>query len=155
MELPLDRSKWFVFLILLVCMNCSVFGQVTTGHADKDTSYRLNISHTLPEFKGGMTRLTRIIEENMEYPKQDRKAGIGGRVVTQFVVDTFGKVVDIKVIEGVSPDIDKEAVRLVGLLKNWIPGTQAGKKVNVLFTLPMTFSPSKRPKKDISTTKNE
>ena len=50
-----------------------------------------------------------------------------------------GSVGDVEVIRGVSPGIDKEAVRVIKLLPSFKPGTQQGKAVRVYYNIPLTF----------------
>ncbi|MEA4904650.1 MAG: energy transducer TonB, partial [Petrimonas sp.] len=50
-----------------------------------------------------------------------------------------GSLSDIQIVRGVDPSLDKEAVRLIGSMPAWIPGTQRGNKVRVKYTLPVTF----------------
>lgn len=61
-------------------------------------------------------------------------------MVIQFIVDKKGKLLDQKVLKGVSTEIDAEALRVVGLMPQWQPGLQKGQKVNVKFILPIRFS---------------
>ncbi|MBK8965115.1 MAG: energy transducer TonB [Saprospiraceae bacterium] len=88
-----------------------------------------------------------LINENLEYPESALENRIGGKVIVRFVVDTTGNATDIEVLQGVSADIDQEAVRLVGLLNNWTPGTVDGKKTRVRIQIPLTFSPDDKWKK--------
>lgn len=97
----------------------------------------------LPEFPGGMSGMSRIIEDHMEYPKTALKEGIGGRVIVGFTIDTTGSVQDIHILKGIRDDLDQEAMRLVGLLRKWKPAMVNDKKVKVKFTLPLTFYPEK------------
>lgn len=61
-----------------------------------------------------------------------------GIVITQFNVDTLGKVTDIKIVEGLRNDIDNEVLRIINLLDiGWTSVTQMGKKIDVLMTLPV------------------
>ena len=64
---------------------------------------------------------------------------IQGRVVVQFVVTSTGKIGEVKVVRSKDPDLDKEAVRVVKSLPNFIPGKMNGQAVNVWYTLPITF----------------
>lgn len=134
------------FLIALTSIHICAFGQTadTTRQRELDA---LKIKETLPEFPGGQERMLKILEDSMRYPKDALENRIGGKVVTQFVVDTSGHVVNIRVLQGVRPDLDNEAIRLIGLLDGWTPGTSDGKKVRVQYTLPMTFYPDNRWKK--------
>ena len=50
-----------------------------------------------------------------------------------------GKVRDVKVLRGVDPYLDKEAVRVIMSMPKWIPGKQNGKAVSVKYTIPVMF----------------
>lgn len=90
-----------------------------------------------PAFPGGEAAMNKFINENFEYPEISREMGEQGKVFVQFVVYADGKIKDVKVIKGVSPAIDKEAVRVVKKMPAWSPGEQAGKKVNVRYIIPI------------------
>lgn len=55
------------------------------------------------------------------------KKGTQGRVTVQFVVEKDGSIANAKVLRGVDPDLDKEAVRVVSVMPKWKPGTQKEK----------------------------
>lgn len=85
--------------------------------------------------------MRKFIAENLVYPESAQKAGIEGKAYLQFVVGTDGKLTDIKVMRGVAdcPECDAEAVRVVRLMPNWIPGKNAGKPVKSYYNLPIAF----------------
>ena len=56
-----------------------------------------------------------------------------------FVVDTDGKITDAHVHEGVHPELDAEAVRVVMKSPKWEPGKKDGKPVRVNYTMPVMF----------------
>jgi len=58
-----------------------------------------------------------------------RESGINGRVFVTFVVETDGRVTDIKVLRGIGGGCDEEAVRVVKNMPKWDPGKQRGKPV--------------------------
>lgn len=63
-----------------------------------------------------------------------------GRAIVQFIVDKEGNIVQPKVVRGVDPYLDKEALRVVGLMPKWEPGElDDGTKVAVRFTIPVMF----------------
>jgi TonB family protein len=93
----------------------------------------------MPEFPGGQDSLRRFIAKSVEYPVEAAKKGIQGKVYVTFVVGKDGVVKNAKIIRGVSPMLDKEALRVINSLPNWVPGEQRGVKVNVAFTLPISF----------------
>lgn len=55
------------------------------------------------------------------------KKGTQGRVTVQFVVEKDGSIANAKVLRGVDPELDKEAVRVVSVMPKWKPGTQKEK----------------------------
>ena len=58
----------------------------------------------------------------------------------EFVIDTDGAVVDVAILRGVHPLLDNEAIRVVQLFPDSIPGQQRGKPVKVRYRLPMNFA---------------
>ncbi|MBO5314623.1 MAG: energy transducer TonB [Prevotella sp.] len=92
-----------------------------------------------PQFPGGMAALNSWLRDNMEYPVVAAEAGIQGRVVVQFVVEKDGSVSGAHVVRSVDPALDREALRVVSKMPNWIPGKQNGSAVRVKYTVPVTF----------------
>lgn len=92
-----------------------------------------------PEFPGGMSELMKFLAKSIKYPVIAQENGIQGRVVCSFVVNRDGSIVDIQVMRGVDPSLDKEAVRVIGTMPKWKPGEQRGKPVRVRFILPVQF----------------
>ena len=92
-----------------------------------------------PSFPGGQAALMQWLHENIKYPVIAAENGIEGRVIVQFIVSKTGSISDVRVVRGVDPSLDKEAVRVVSNMPNWTPGRQNGTTVNVRFTLPVTF----------------
>ena len=92
-----------------------------------------------PEFPGGAAALMKYLRDNINYPVIAQENGISGRVICEFVVNRDGTIVDAKVLRGVDPSLDKEALRVVNSMPKWNPGEQRGKPVRVRFTLPVQF----------------
>ncbi len=91
------------------------------------------------EFPGGMDELMKFLSKNIEYPEIAQGNGIQGRVIVSFVVEKDGKPSQVKVVRGVDPALDKEAVRVIKSMPAWKPGKQHGKAVRQRFTLPVVF----------------
>ncbi|MGL4908347.1 MAG: energy transducer TonB [Bacteroidales bacterium] len=89
---------------------------------------------------GGVDAFRRWIGENMKYPEVAAENGIQGRVIMQFTVATDGRVVNVKVLRGIDPALDKEAVRVITSSPKWSPGKQRNKPVRILYTLPVIFT---------------
>jgi protein TonB len=94
---------------------------------------------TEPEFPGGKQAMYQFIIKNVKYPQLAVDSNISGNVYVQFVVDTVGKISDVKVARGVHYLLDAEAVRVVKSMPNWIPGKIRGKAVKVRYYLPINF----------------
>jgi len=87
----------------------------------------------------GEVELRKHIAKNIEYPEIARENGIQGKVYISFVVNSKGKVTNVKVARGIDASLDKEAIRVVKNLPNFSPGKQRGKPVRVSFTVPINF----------------
>ena len=106
---------------------------------EEDAHVIFEVVETAPSFPGGMTALNQFLSRNIVYPIIAQENGIQGRVILQFVVNTDGSIVDIVVVRGVDPSLDREAIRVVQSMPRWTPGEQRGRKVRVRFTLPVNF----------------
>ena len=69
----------------------------------------------------------------------DPESDASGRVIVQFVIGKDGTVKDPKVVRGIDPELDEEALRLVRNMPKWKPGKQKGVVVNVKYVLPVMF----------------
>jgi TonB family protein len=107
------------------------------NQTDKDKIY--TVIEKMPQFPGGETELLKYIGKNLKYPVEAQQKGIQGRIIVRFVVNKTGKVENAEVIRGLYPAIDKEGLRVINSLPDWVPGEQKGEKVSVWYTLPITF----------------
>lgn len=99
------------------------------------------VCEEMPEYPGGADSLRADLVRSIKYPVEASKKGIQGKVYITFVVDEKGKIDNAKVIRGVDPMLDKEALRVVSSLdKAWTPGKEKGKPVKVSYTLPVNFA---------------
>lgn len=81
------------------------------------------------------------IQENFMYPEEALVNEIEGNVWVSFVINTNGYVDNVKVTgPKYGESLKKEAVRIVSLLPNFIPGKQNGNVANVEYTFPMSFT---------------
>ena len=102
----------------------------------------------MPEFPGGQDSLYKFLGTNIVYPKEAKENGIEGKVFVGFTVEKDGSISEVKIIRGVHPLLDEEAVRLVESFPKWKPGKQKGELVRVSYSLPMSFGLSKKDTKD-------
>ena len=92
-----------------------------------------------PQYPGGIDGLMSFLSQNIIYPPTAAESNIQGRVVIKFVVTKDGSVANPEIVKSVDPSLDAEALRVVGLLKGFTPGVFNGEKVNVWYTLPISF----------------
>lgn len=97
-----------------------------------------DIIEDLPEFPGGSKKLFEYLMENTHYPDEPELCA-QGRVVVTFIVETDGSLSDVKVIRGIHPLFDEEAVRVVKSMPKWKPGKQNGEPVRVKYSVPVFF----------------
>ena len=97
------------------------------------------VVENMPEFPGGLNACLKFLADHVAYPKEAAEKKIQGRVIVQFVVMKDGSITNARVIRSVDPLLDAEALRVIGLMPKWKPGTQRGQAVNVKFTMPITF----------------
>lgn len=92
-------------------------------------------------FQGGdFTKFQKWIHDNLKYPPNAKEKGISGKVYVQFVVNTAGEVVDVKVVRSANPLLDEEAVRVVKSSPKWEPAKFKGDKSKQQFTMPIAFA---------------
>ncbi len=89
-----------------------------------------------PDFPGGLEKFYKFVANNYRTPEED---GLKGKVFVTFVVEKDGSLTDIKVIRDIGFGTGKEAIRVLKSSPRWNPGEQNGKKVRVLYSLPITI----------------
>ncbi|MDD6052455.1 MAG: energy transducer TonB [Candidatus Cryptobacteroides sp.] len=93
-----------------------------------------------PSFQGGdANQFSKWVNSKLVYPEIAKENGVQGRVTLQFTVNADGTVSNVKVLRGVDPALDKEAVRVVSMSPKWKPGKQRDRAVKVTYTFPVIF----------------
>ena len=93
-----------------------------------------------PSFQGGDANMfSKWVNQRLVYPEIAKENGVQGRVTLQFTVEKDGSVTKVKVLRGVDPSLDKEAVRVVSMSPKWKPGKQRDRAVPVTYTFPVIF----------------
>lgn len=93
-----------------------------------------------PTFQGGdANQFSKWVNQRLVYPEIAKENGVQGRVTLQFTVNSDGSVSNVKVLRGVDPALDKEAVRVVSSSPKWKPGKQRDRAVKVTYTFPVIF----------------
>lgn len=106
---------------------------------ENDNPLNWRVVEELPEFPGGMVEFMKWLTKNLKYPPMARSRNIQGKVVVQFVINKDGTICDAKVLKSVDASLDREALRVVGLMPKWSPGKQNGAPCRTLFVIPIIF----------------
>lgn len=93
-----------------------------------------------PDFPGGMQEFYNYLAKNYKVPNVK---GLKGKVFVSFVIEKDGSVTDIKVIRDIGHGTGAEAIRVLENCPAWIPGEQDGRKVRVLYSLPISIELAK------------
>jgi TonB family protein len=93
-----------------------------------------------PSFpNGGESAFWQYLKNNVRYPEAAKAAGTEGVVKIAFLIDEKGSVSNIFVEEGVSPEINAEAVRLIKNMPRWVPGQMGNNTLRASYTIPIIF----------------
>jgi TonB family protein len=84
------------------------------------------------------------VYQYLKYPAEAIRDGIQGKVMVDFVIGKDGKVTDVRVVKGVSEELDAEALRIVSASPKWKPGRMNGNKVRTSLTIPVEFKLEKK-----------
>lgn len=91
--------------------------------------------------------LEQWVYQYLKYPASAVQDGVQGRVMVEFIINKDGKVSDVRVVKGVSEELDAEAVKVVAASPKWKPGKVNGEKVRCSMTVPVEFRLEKKSSK--------
>lgn len=92
-----------------------------------------------PYFPNGSEVLGQFIGALIRYPEEALKNNIKGKVIIEFTIIEDGSTIDFNVIKGLGFGCEQEAIRVLKLLPDWVPGYQRGKPVRTKHQIPITF----------------
>lgn len=124
---------------------------VEVGEMEEEEIVPFAVIEHVPVFPGCETLTTeeerkecfnRKVQEHVrntfKYPPAALEMNITGKVFVQFVIDSKGRVTNIKK-RGPDRLLEKEAVRIIAALPQVKPGIQRGKAVRVTYAIPISF----------------
>jgi periplasmic protein TonB len=93
-----------------------------------------------PEFPGGYTAVQAYFFKNQHYPEAALLSGVRGNTIVSFIINEQGFVEDARVVSGIDPQLDMEAIRLVKMMPQWKPGYYKGKPIACMLVMPVNFA---------------
>lgn len=131
--------KHFIFTaILTLVLNLCSRSQVINNVNRTDSSKTMTSTHA--QFPGGPQGLMNFINKNKHYASYaDRDNGVG-IVNVSFVIQKDGTIGDtVDVTKPLNEFYNKEAIRIIKSMPNWIPATINGEATRTKFSLPIKF----------------
>lgn len=116
-----------------------LFETVHEAREEVDTAKIHMVVEEQPIFPGGYEAMKAFLDNNVSYPESAKKLGVKGTVYVTVIIGRDGRLSDIRTLRGIHPACDKEAVRVITAMPNWIPGKQNNQPVKVRFYLPVRF----------------
>lgn len=118
-----------------------IFANDETGiileEAEEEEIY--SVVEVPPSYTGGEEKLMEYLTTNISYPDKAKEKMIEGIVYISFIVNEDGSISDVKVLKSLESSCDKEALRVVKNMPNWIPGKMKNTEVPVQYNLPIKF----------------
>ena len=120
------------------CLRDQVRDQVRAQEVDNEDASIYNTAgiEVKPDFPGGLEKFYEFMGKNFQVPEEE---GLKGKIFVTFVVEKDGSLSDIKVLRDIGYGTGKEAIRVLKACPRWVPGEQNGKKVRVLYSLPISI----------------
>jgi len=91
------------------------------------------------DYESSITDYKKFLRENIHYPEQALQLKQQGRVYINFFIDANGKVYDSKILNGVTDEIDNEAMRVIKLYK-WPKPRYKGEEIILRLNAPVKFT---------------
>ena len=109
-----------------------------------DSDEVLTVSMSKVEVKptfndGNANSFVKWVNERLTYPDKAKEKQLEGRVTLQFSIEPDGSLTGAKVLRGVDPILDNEALKVVSQSPKWTPGYINGKPVRVTYVFPVIF----------------
>lgn len=145
MDFPFRKLKMLMILPLITLVYAAFAKEQYIEYPDNKAPINTNLQGSfiqyeqMPQFPGGEKEMVKFIKSNLKYPDMARKTGVSGTVIINFIVQSDGKISNIKAIRGIGSGCDEEAVRIFRLMPDWIPGKNCGKPVSFRYTIPVRF----------------
>ena len=92
-----------------------------------------------PHFPGGDGAMMKFINRERRYPAEAFDAGVQGRGLCSFIVNSDGSISNAEVLRGVEDSLNREALRIIGRMPRWVAGKIGESKVPVYCILAIPF----------------
>ena len=106
---------------------------------DPNNPLNFHIVEDLPQFPGGAVEFLKWLTKHLRYPYNARVQKVQGMVKAAFYVEKDGNISGIKVTQSLSPECDREVIRVLRMMPQWKPGIQNDKPCRTKVCIPIVF----------------
>lgn len=106
-----------------------------------DSLYSKNLGDREASFPGGRHAIDSILACNLNFFNVKGSDNTKPLVYVQFLVGSDGAVKDVGIRKGFNAKFDNEALRVIGMMKGWIPAIENAKPVDSRVILQVRFDP--------------
>lgn len=108
-------------------------------NVDPNNPLNFHIVEDLPKYPGGAVEFMKWLTRNLQYPAIARSRKTQGKVVAVFYVEKDGSITGISVTQSLSPECDREALRVLRKMPKWEPGIQNDQPCRTKVCIPIVF----------------
>ena len=108
-------------------------------NVDPQNPLNVHVVEDLPKYPGGAVELMKWLTKNLRYPPVAQQQKVQGKVVAVFYVEKDGSITGINVVRSLSPECDREALRVLKMMPNWTPGIQHDEPCRTKVQIPIVF----------------
>ena len=108
-------------------------------NVDPNNPLNFHIVEDLPKYPGGAVEFMKWLTRNLQYPATARARKTQGKVVAVFYVEKDGSITGINVTQSLSPECDREALRVLRKMPKWEPGIQNDQPCRTKVCIPIVF----------------
>ncbi|WP_278019748.1 M56 family metallopeptidase [Flavobacterium ginsengisoli] len=135
-------SVTVVSFLLLIAFNSEATAQTSfNGKNSIGVNEKADVKQ--PQFPGGIEKFYMFVGQNFKMPKEFSKQKIDGKLFIEFMVEKDGSLSEFKIVKDLGYGAGEEAIRVLKLSPKWIPATENGQAVRVLYSLPITLQSEK------------
>jgi protein TonB len=124
--------RQLLFILFFSFFSTLLFGQ----REDSVYVYPEVSSH----YYGGVDSILAYLSRTVNYPPKAIADLSEGTAVVHFIIEKNGRIEEAWVEESVTPEIDKESIRVILGMPNWRPAINGGVTVRSLNKLPLNYS---------------
>lgn len=129
-----------VSVVLLIAFNSQAIAQTSfNGKTSIDNRINEKTNVKQPQFPGGIEKFYMFVGQNFRMPEEFSKHKMEGKLFVEFMVEKDGSLSEFKIVKDLGYGVSDEVIRVLKLSPKWIPATENGQAVRVMYSLPITL----------------